>query len=150
MIKENDNLSSNTITYLQMIQAAIDRMATSSAVFKGFAATIVAGVSAISFGDTNKWVLLLSFIPVLCFMILDIYYLRLERRFRFLYDRVRTGKKETDFDLHPPKTKEIVKIDKKANVRLCSCLKSPSVLWFHVPMFLICMVVIILNFGGCI
>lgn len=150
MIKEKEKLSGDTITYLQMIQAAIDRMSTSSAIFKGFAATIVAGVSAISFSDTNKWILLLSFIPVLCFLILDLYYLRLERRFRFLYDRVRTGKKETDFDLHPPKAKEIVKMDSKSNVRLGSCLRSPSVLWFYAPMIVICTVVIILNFGGCI
>ena len=150
MIKEKDSLSGDTITYLQMIQATIDRMATSSAIFKGFTATIVAGVSAISFGDTNKWILLLSFIPVLCFLILDIYYLRLERRFRFLFDQVRKGNKEIDFELCPPKVKEILKIDKNSNVRLGDCFKSPSILWFYIPMILICIIVIIMNFGGCI
>ena len=104
-----ENLSDTTITYLQMIQATIDRMSTSSAIFKGFAASIVAGVSAISFGNINKWILLLSFLPVGCFLILDIYYLRLEKRFRFLYNRVRTGEKEVDFNLNPPKVKEILK-----------------------------------------
>lgn len=108
-----ENLSDTTITYLQMIQATIDRMSTSSAIFKGFAASIVAGVSAISFGNINKWILLLSFIPVGCFLILDIYYLRLEKRFRFLYNRVRTGEKEVDFNLNPPKVKEILKLNEK-------------------------------------
>lgn len=148
MIKEKEITCDKTIMYLQMIQSTIDRMSTSSAIFKGFAATIVAGVSAISFSDTNKWVLLLSFVPVLCFLILDVYYLQLERRFRFLFDRVRIGKKEVDFDLNPPKIKLILKLDKNANVRLCDCIKSPSIIWFYIPMISICTIVIILNFGG--
>ena len=148
MTKEKMDLSELTITYLQMIQAAIDRMSTSSAIFKGFAATIVAGVSAISFGEINKWILLLSFTPVLCFLILDVYYLRLERRFRYLYNSVRTGAKEVNFDLRPPRAKEILETDKKADVRIAACIKSPSILWFYIPMIIICFVVTIMNFGG--
>ncbi len=145
-----EKLVSEAITYLQMIQSSIDRMATSSAIFKGFAATIVAGISAISFSDTNKWILLLSFVPVLCFLILDIYYLCLERQFRFLFDMVRMGKKEVDYDLHPPKAKEIIEMDENANVRISACVKSPSILWFYIPMLLICMVVTIIDlFGNC-
>ena len=143
-----ENLSDTTITYLQMIQATIDRMSTSSAIFKGFVASIVAGVSAISFGNINKWILLLSFIPVGCFLILDIYYLRLEKRFRFLYNRVRTGEKEVDFNLNPPKVKEILKLNEKANVRVKDCVLSPSILLFYIPMILICAVVTIMSFGG--
>lgn len=143
-----ENLSDTTITYLQMIQATIDRMSTSSAIFKGFAASIVAGVSAISFGNINKWILLLSFIPVGCFLILDIYYLRLEKQFRFLYNRVRTGEKEVDFNLNPPKVKEILKLNEKANVRVKNCVLSPSILLFYIPMILICAVVTIMSFGG--
>ena len=51
MDKETDNLKA---TYLQMIQASIDRMSTTSAVFKGFCATIIAGISAISFTEIDK------------------------------------------------------------------------------------------------
>lgn len=39
--------------YLQMLQEPICRMSTISAIFKGFAATIVAGISAISYSTTN-------------------------------------------------------------------------------------------------
>ena len=56
--------------YLQMLQEPICRMSTISAIFKGFAATIVAGISAISYSSTNVWVLALSFLPVLAFAIL--------------------------------------------------------------------------------
>lgn len=150
MINEKVKPTETAITYLQMIQATIDRMSTSSAIFKGFAATIVAGVSAISFGDINKWILLLSFTPVLCFLILDVYYLRLERRFRYLYDSVRMGEKEVDFDLRPPKVRDILETNRKANVTIAACIKSPSILWFYIPMILICFIVTIMNFGGCL
>ena len=43
--------------YLQIIQEPICRMSTISAIFKGFAATIVAGISALSYCEVNVWVL---------------------------------------------------------------------------------------------
>ena len=82
--------------YLQMLQEPICRMSTISAIFKGFAATIVASISSISYLSTNTWVLGLSFLPVLAFAVLDVYYLKLERKFRFLYDQVRTDNHEID------------------------------------------------------
>lgn len=138
------------VSYLQMIQSTIDRMATSSAIFKGFAATIVAGVSAISFSDVNNWILLLSFVPVPCFMALDVYYLCMERRYRFLYEQVRTKQKDIDFDLRPPSTKDILKGNPKANVRIVSCLKSFSIAWFYIPMIVISVIVLMMKIGGCL
>ena len=41
--------------YLQMLQEPICRMSTISAIFKGFAATIVAGISAISYETTKGY-----------------------------------------------------------------------------------------------
>ncbi len=130
------------ITYLKMIQAAIDRMSTSSAIFKGFCATIVAGISAISFADTNKWILVLNLVPIVCFLILDIYYLQLEKRFRNLYEAVRNREKDVDFDLTPPKTKEMKKAD------LWYCMKSPSIYLFYVPMIAVSVVTIFLKLRG--
>lgn len=48
-----------------MIQESICKMSTTVAIFKGFAATIVAGISAISFTDINRAVLELLFVPVI-------------------------------------------------------------------------------------
>ena len=78
-------MSDGKTEYLQMIQEPICRTSTISSIFKGFAATIVAGISAISYSTTNTLVLALSFLPVLAFATLDVYYLMLERRFRFLF-----------------------------------------------------------------
>ena len=85
--------------YLQLIQEPICRMSTISAIFKGFAATIVAGVAVISYDDIHVAVLGLSFLPVIAFGIIDVYYLMLERQFRFLYNEVAEDKHEVNYSL---------------------------------------------------
>lgn len=150
MKKKKNKRNKDVITYLQLIQSNIDRMATSSAIFKGFAATIVTGVSTISYAKLNKWILLLSFIPVLCFMMLDIYYLQLERRYRFLYELVRIRDIKIDFDLRPPKTTDILKIDVCTNTTIRSCLKSPSIILFYAPIIVICGFMLFMKFCGCL
>lgn len=128
--------------YLQMLQEPICRMSTISAIFKGFAATIVAGISVISYASTNAWILGLSFLPVLAFAILDIYYLKLERKFRFLFEQVRLDKHEIDFSMKL--TNDPLEII-SARVRTWDCIKSPSIYLFYPLMLLILAVVLILK-----
>lgn len=128
--------------YLQMLQEPICRMSTISAIFKGFAATIVAGISAISYASTNIWVLGLSFLPVLAFAVLDIYYLKLERKFRFLFDQVRMDKHEIDFSMKL--TNDPLEII-SAKARTWDCIKSPSVYLFYPLMLLILVAVFVLK-----
>lgn len=124
--------------YLQMLQEPICRMSTISAIFKGFAATIVAGISTISYSTTNLWVLGLSFLPVLAFAIMDIYYLKLERKFRFLFDQVRKDNHAIDFSMDlTSDSAEIL----SAKARTWDCIKSPSILLFY-PMMLIILTVV--------
>ena len=131
--------------YLQMIQDSISRMSTNSAIFKGFAATIVAGVAALSYDEMNCWVLGLSFLPVFAFAVLDVYYLRLERRFRYLFDCVRRDEHEIDFAMEPARTKcELC----KAKARIVDCLKSPSIYLFYPLMAVILGTVFILKLKG--
>lgn len=133
--------------YLQMLQEPICRMSTISAIFKGFSATIVAGISAISYASTNIWVLGLSFLPVLAFAVLDVYYLKLERKFRFLFDQVRTDKHEIDFSMKL--TNDPMEII-SAKARTWDCIKSPSIYLFYPLMIAILVIVMILNFSGVI
>lgn len=128
--------------YLQMLQEPICRMSTISAIFKGFAATIVAGISAITYSTTNLWVLGLSFLPVLAFAILDIYYLKLERKFRFLFEQVRLKKHEIDFSMKL--TNDPLEII-SAKARTWDCIKSPSIYLFYPLMLLILVAVFVLK-----
>ena len=135
-------MSEDKIAYLQMLQEPICRMSTISAIFKGFAATIVAGISAISYTSTNIWVLGLSFFPVLVFAILDVYYLKLERKFRFLFDQVRLDTHEIDFSMKL--TNDPLEII-SAKARTCDCIKSPSIYLFYPLMLLILVAVFVLK-----
>lgn len=128
--------------YLQMLQEPICRMSTISAIFKGFAATIVAGISAISYSSTNIWILGLSFLPVLVFAVLDIYYLKLERKFRFLFDQVRLDEHEIDFSMKL--TNDPIEII-KAKARTWDCIKSPSIYLFYPLMLLVLVAVLVLK-----
>lgn len=130
------------IEYLQMIQEPICRMSTISAIFKGFAAAIVAGVSTISYSTTSLWVLGLSFLPVLAFAILDLYYLQLERKFRFLFEQVRLDKHEIDFSMRlTSDPAEII----SAKARIRDCIQSPSIYLFYPLMLLILIAVFVLK-----
>lgn len=140
-------MDSNKATYLQMLQEPIYRMSTISAIFKGFAATIVAGVASITYTDINVWVLGLSFLPVLAFAVLDVYYLTLERKFRFLFEQVRREEHEIDFSMKL--TNDPVEI-LRAKARGCDCIKSPSIYLFYPLMIAILTAVFILKLIGVI
>lgn len=140
-------MESNKVAYLQMIQGSICRMSTISAIFKGFAASVVAGVASLQYGDINIWVLGLSFLPVLAFAVLDIYYLILERKFRFLFERIRKGEHEVDFSLQL--TNDPVEI-LQAKARVWDCARSPSIYLFYPLMAAILVTVFILKVGGVI
>lgn len=133
--------------YLQMIQEPICRMSTISAIFKGFAATIVAGISAISYATTNLWVLGLSFLPVFAFAILDVYYLKLERKFRFLFEQVRLDKHDIDFSMKL--TNDPLEI-MSAKARTWDCIKSPSIYLFYPIMILVLVVVFVMKYANVI
>ena len=139
---EVNNMPDGKKEYLQMLQEPICRMSTISAIFKGFAATIVAGISVISYASTNPWILGLSFLPVLAFAILDIYYLKLERKFRFLFEQVRLDKHEIDFSMKL--TNDPLEII-SARARTWDCIKSPSIYLFYPLMLLILAAVLILK-----
>lgn len=130
------------VEYLQMIQEPISRMSTISAIFKGFAATIVAGIATLAYNDINLTVLGLSFIPVISFAILDIYYLKLEKKHRYLYELVRMDMHEINFSLKLPKG------GKEAKTRVWDCLKSPSIWLFYPLLIAILVVVFVMKWKG--
>ena len=138
--------STERISYLQMIQGIIDRLSNKSGNIKGFATTTVAGVTALSFEETNPYILLLAFMPIIVFILLDTYYLGLERKYRFLYEQVRQGK-EVDFDMTLDlKESEII----KAKATKFQCLMSKSIKQFYIPLLLVVTGVLILKFTSII
>lgn len=138
-------MDENKRAYLSLIQEPIGRLSTASSIFKGFAATIVTGTAALSYADVKLVVLILSFIPILAFAALDLYYLQLERLYRGLYDAVLAGDHPVDFQIVPPRDKCFIK---KSRASICRCMTSPSIWLFYPAMIIILVVISILKACG--
>lgn len=86
--------------HLEFLQAAIGRMAGNLFLLKGWSITLIAALFALSAKDTNKLYVVLAYYPLFVFWLLDGYFLSLERRFRSLYDHVRTlSEEQIDFSM---------------------------------------------------
>jgi len=95
------------IKHLEFIQTIINRMAGNSFLIKGWAITLVAALFALSSKGANKNYIIISFLPVIIFWILDAYFLSRERAFRCLYDKVRNlDENKIDFSLDISQFKE--------------------------------------------
>lgn len=132
------------VEYLQMIQEPISRMSTASAIIKGFSATIVSGIASLTYYEVKATVLALSFAPVVLFALLDIYYLKLEKKYRFLFNQVRRDEHPVDFAM------ELTKDNKIAKSRVWDCVKSPSIWLFYPAMITILIVVYVFKLKGVI
>jgi len=90
------NGTSNTVRYdenspavqahLQIMQSVIQRMASNSASCKAWCIALVSAILVIVTEKSNPQYAFVAVIPVLLFLVLDIYYLSLEKTFRELYN----------------------------------------------------------------
>lgn len=93
----NDNAQvskEEVMKHLEMIQALVSRMSSNSFLLRGWSVTLVAGLFALAAKDSNPRLVIISYLPVCAFWLLDGYYLAQERSFRSLYNSVaaREGK----------------------------------------------------------
>ena len=77
------------VEHLRLIQGVINRMAQVSFILKGWSVTIVITMFGVAANTSTPWLSLLALLPSLLFGGLDAYYLRQERLFRCLYEKVR-------------------------------------------------------------
>lgn len=75
------------LSYLGLLQAVINRMATNSTGCKTWCITIVTGVIAIVANKDRPYYIWIAIIPTILFLFLDSYYLGLERYFRNHYNQ---------------------------------------------------------------
>lgn len=92
--------SASKLKHLEFIQAGIGRMAANSFLLKGWSVTLVAALFALAAKDANSKYFIVAYLPVAVFWVLDAYFLMQERRFRALYDDVRTRQHDViDFSM---------------------------------------------------
>ncbi len=91
------------LKHLDMIQGVVNRLANNSFMLKGWSVMIVAALLALSAATGEKIALMLiAFIPLVVFWILDGYFLWQERLFREIYNQViQKDEKEIDFVMNP-------------------------------------------------
>jgi hypothetical protein len=77
------------IRHLELLQAVISRLANEAALIRGWALTVSAAFFGFAARSLSWRIATVGMLPVVVFWGLNAYYLRAERRYRSLYDRVR-------------------------------------------------------------
>ena len=79
------------VKHLEMVQANIARMSNHSASLKNYCVTLVTALCGFAVTLHRPLVALVALLPIVVFALLDAQYLRVERRFRGLFDAIRAG-----------------------------------------------------------
>jgi len=89
MAEEYQSIGSDRVKHLEMIQAVIARLANEAALSKSWALTVSSALFGFAAHSLSPWVAAVGMLLVLAFWWLSAYYLRAERQYRSLFDRVR-------------------------------------------------------------
>lgn len=73
--------------HIDLLQSAINRMATNSSSCKTWCVTIISGIVVVSIDKKQPLAVIVAILPVLAFLFLDSYYLSLERAIRVIYNK---------------------------------------------------------------
>lgn len=120
------------LKHLEIIQGVINRMAGNSFLLKGWAITLVAALFALFAKDNNHAYILIAYLPVIIFWILDGYFLSQERLLCNLYDDVRKfDEKEINFSMDTTNYKK-----DKQNSWVYSIF-STTLSWFYLPLIVL-------------
>lgn len=89
------------LKHLEFLQLTITRMNVNSFLLKGWTITIVAALFALAAKDANVNYIMIAYVVIPSFWVLDGYFLSIERRYRDLYNEV-AKKEEADinFDMN--------------------------------------------------
>jgi hypothetical protein len=110
---------------IELIQENIKRIGTNSFMIKGWTITLIVAALLLK---GSKFQVLISLIPLLSFWVLDAYFLRLERKYRKLYDWVIINRLKTEeylFDMNAPRR---FRKDVKSTIHL---MFSITLAWFY-------------------
>jgi hypothetical protein len=114
------------VKHLEMVQAIVTRLANQGATIKNYCITVTTAICGFAITLHQPTVALLALFPLVVFGLLDAQFLRLERRFRALFDQIRNEDwgKSSSFEINLHKSPKI------SYVRI---LFSWSILWFYAP-----------------
>jgi hypothetical protein len=82
-------MEENKRKHLEFIQIVITRMNSNSFLIKGWTVTLVSALFALAAKDADQNYVLISYIPIPVFWILDGFFISREKKYRTLYEDVR-------------------------------------------------------------
>jgi hypothetical protein len=126
-------MDENKRKHLEFIQNVITRMNTNSFFIKGWMVTVVSALFALAAKDANPRYVLVTYVAIPVFWLLDGFYLSQERQYRRLYDAARATE-ATDFLMNASAYAE------GRNVWRATVF-SPTLLLLYVPMVAIALFV---------
>lgn len=89
------------LKHLEFLQLTITRMNVNSFLLKGWTITLVAALFALAAKDANTNYVMIAYVVIPSFWVLDGYFLSIERRYRDLYNEVAKKNEENiDFDMN--------------------------------------------------
>ncbi|WP_225307083.1 hypothetical protein [Adhaeribacter soli] len=83
-----NDMNENKLKHLEFIQNVITRMNSNSFMIKGWTITLVAALFALAAKDANINYVLISYIVIPAFWILDGFFISIEKQYRELYKEV--------------------------------------------------------------
>jgi hypothetical protein len=122
-----DKIAELRTKHLEMLQGLISRMAGYGASFKSYCITVVTADIGFAFTLHRPAVAALALLPVVAFAVADAQYLRVERRFRRLFDIVR----QESWDTVPSFEINLQQAPAEAYL---SAATSWSIVWFYAPL----------------
>jgi hypothetical protein len=108
-------------THLGLIQGIVNRQSHNSFLLKGWSVILVSAMFALAAKDSQLMFVYLAYFPAIAFWCLDGYFLRQEKLFRALYNKVRAlPEEEIDFSMDTEEVKD--KVDSWSSVTLSKTL----------------------------
>lgn len=141
--------NTNKIKHLEMIENIIERMAKNCFQLKAWAMTLVVLIGGLAAKDAERKFIIIAFIPIIVFWLLDTYYLRLERQYRILYKTItEKSDDEINFSMELSQIQNMSISDSK-NLCPLNCFLSTTEIVFYLPITVTLGVIIyILNIFG--
>ena len=124
---------------LDFIMSIIERMSKNSFSLKGWTIALLSAMFVLSRSETNKVFLIFALIPIVCFWLLDSYYLFKERQYRELFNNINNN----DFK---EKISLTIKKDKKNFKQWLKCAFSKTEIIFYLPLIFSIIITFIIYF----
>jgi hypothetical protein len=122
-----DKVAELRIKHLEMLQSLISRMAGYGASFKSYCITVVTAVLGFALTLHRPAIAALALLPVVAFGAADAQYLRVERRFRDVFNLIR----KEGWDVTPSFDINLTTAPAQSYLK---AVTSWSIVWFYAPL----------------